>query len=176
MKTLLPKALTWNYFDIVSALSSCGPCMPLAKAQPRSDPVQEPSLEKWLKISLCEFCIVYGTFHTHWTHVSLIAGRFLDFLPSEPSGKCKHTGVGSLSLLQGMLPTQESNWGLLNCRWFLYQLRYQGSHIYIFTYIYIYSSSKGQFSFQSPKRQYQRILKLPQNASKVMLKILQARL
>ena len=36
-------------------------------------------------------------------------------------------GVGSLSLLQGIFPTQESNWVLLHCRWILYQLSYQGS-------------------------------------------------
>ena len=27
----------------------------------------------------------------------------------------QNTGVGSLSLLQGIFPTQESNWGLLHC-------------------------------------------------------------
>ena len=48
-------------------------------------------------------------------------------LPSEPPGKPMNTGVSSLSLLQGIFPTQESNQGLLNCRWILYQLRYQGS-------------------------------------------------
>ena len=48
-------------------------------------------------------------------------------LPSEPLGKPKNTGVGSLSLLQGILPTQESNWGLLHCRQILYQLSYQGN-------------------------------------------------
>ena len=37
----------------------------------------------------------------------------------------QNTGVGSHSLLQGILPTQESNWGLLHCRWILYQLSYQ---------------------------------------------------
>ena len=36
------------------------------------------------------------------------------------------TGVGSLSLLQGIFLTQESNRGLLNCNWILYQLSYQG--------------------------------------------------
>ena len=41
----------------------------------------------------------------------------------------KNTGVGSLSLLQGISPTQESNWGLLDCRWILYQLSYQGSPV-----------------------------------------------
>ena len=39
----------------------------------------------------------------------------------------KNTGVGSLSLLQQIFPTQESNRGLLYCRWILYQLSYQGS-------------------------------------------------
>jgi len=50
-----------------------------------------------------------------------------DSLLSEPPGKPKHTGVGHLSLLQGILLTQESNRGLLHCRWILYQRSYQGS-------------------------------------------------
>ena len=51
----------------------------------------------------------------------------VDSLMSEPPGKSKNTGVGSLSLLQGIFPTQESSQGLLHCRWILYQLSYQGS-------------------------------------------------
>ena len=39
----------------------------------------------------------------------------------------QNTGVGSLSLLQGICLTQELNWGLLHCRWILYKLSYQGS-------------------------------------------------
>ena len=50
----------------------------------------------------------------------------VDSLPSESLGKPKNTGVGSLSLLQEIYPTQESNRGLLHCRWILYQLSYQG--------------------------------------------------
>ena len=49
-----------------------------------------------------------------------------DSLPFEPPEKPKNTGVGSLSLLQGIFPTQESNQGLLHCRWILYQLSCQG--------------------------------------------------
>ena len=45
-------------------------------------------------------------------------------LPAESPGKPKNTWVGSLSLL---LWTQELNWGVLHCRWILYQLSYQGS-------------------------------------------------
>uniref|UniRef100_A0AC11EUQ3 Protein phosphatase 1 regulatory subunit 36 n=1 Tax=Ovis aries TaxID=9940 RepID=A0AC11EUQ3_SHEEP len=41
-------------------------------------------------------------------------------------GKSKNTGVGSLSLLQGIFPIQELNWGLLHYWWVLYQLSYQG--------------------------------------------------
>ena len=51
-------------------------------------------------------------------------------LPSEPPGKTVNIGVGSLSLLQRIIPTQESNWGLLHCRRILYQLSYQGSPIF----------------------------------------------
>ena len=39
-----------------------------------------------------------------------------DSLPSEPPGKPMSTGVGSLSLLQVIFPTQESSWDLLHCR------------------------------------------------------------
>ena len=43
-----------------------------------------------------------------------------------------NTGVGSLSLLQGIFPTQGSNPGLLHCRQILHQLSHQGSpKIYI---------------------------------------------
>ena len=55
------------------------------------------------------------------TQVSCSAGSYL---LSEPPGKPKNTGVGSLSLLQGIFPTQESNQGLLHCRQILYQLSY----------------------------------------------------
>ena len=41
--------------------------------------------------------------------------------------KPKNTGVGSLSLLQEIFLTLELNWGLLHCRWILYQLSYQGN-------------------------------------------------
>ena len=39
----------------------------------------------------------------------------------------QNTGVGSLSLLQGIFPTQGSNTGLSHCRWILYQLSQKGS-------------------------------------------------
>ena len=38
----------------------------------------------------------------------------------------KNAGVGNLSLLQGIFPTQESNWSLLHFTLILYQLSYLG--------------------------------------------------
>ena len=60
-----------------------------------------------------------------WTQVSCIVGRF--FISWAKQGKPKNTGVGSLSLLQGIFLTQESNRGLLHCMQILYQLSYQDS-------------------------------------------------
>ena len=53
-----------------------------------------------------------------------------DSLPTEPPGKPKNTGVGGLSLLQGIFSTQDSNQGFLHCRWILYQRSYQGIPIH----------------------------------------------
>ena len=67
--------------------------------------------------------------------------------------------MGCPALLQGLLPTQGSNAGLLHCRWILYYLSHQGSqnlllltliaasiylyvfiqvNIYMYIYIYIF--------------------------------------
>ena len=51
----------------------------------------------------------------------------VDSLLSEPPGKPKNTGVGGLSLLQGIFLTQELNQGLLHCRQILFELRCQES-------------------------------------------------
>ena len=50
-----------------------------------------------------------------------------DYLPAAPQGKLKNTGVGSLSLLQQIVPKQKLNNGLLHCRQILYQLSYKAS-------------------------------------------------
>ena len=52
-----------------------------------------------------------------------------DSSPAESQGN-PSSGVGSQSLLQQFFLTQESNQGVLNCRWVLYQLSYQGSPCY----------------------------------------------
>ena len=59
---------------------------------------------------------------------------FLCALYSPWNSPGQNTGVGSLSLVQGIFPTQGLKPGLLHCRQILYQLSHRGSpHIY---YIY----------------------------------------
>ena len=65
-------------------------------------------------------------------------------LPSKPPGKPKKNGMGSLSLLQGIFPTQGSNPGLPNCRQILYQLSYQGSPRVLESVAYPFSSGSSQ--------------------------------
>ena len=43
----------------------------------------------------------------------------------------QNSGVGSLSLLQGVFLTQESNQGLLHCRQILYHLNHQRSLVHV---------------------------------------------
>ena len=57
-----------------------------------------------------------------------------DFMDCSPAGSSvrgnfpgQNTGVGGLSLLQGIFPTQGSNPGLPHCRWILYEQSHQGS-------------------------------------------------
>ena len=52
---------------------------------------------------------------------------WVDSLPAKPQGKPKNIGVDSLSLLQGVFPTQGPTPGLPNCRQILYHLSHQGS-------------------------------------------------
>ena len=110
---------------------------------------------EWINNSEGENCSVMSLFVTPWTIQSMEFSRpeywrgwpfpspgglpnpgieprsptlQADSLPAVPYGKPMNTGVGSLSLLQWIFLTQESNQGLLHCRWILYQLSHQGGH------------------------------------------------
>ena len=56
---------------------------------------------------------------------SVVSDSLQLYSPWNSSGQ--NTGVGSLSLLQGIFPTQGSNSGLLHCRRIVYQLSHKGS-------------------------------------------------
>ena len=71
--------------------------------------------------------------HTPWTaacqaSLSFTISQWPHGLQSPWNSPGQHTGVGSLSLFQGIFPTQGSNPGLSHCRWILYHLSYQGHH------------------------------------------------
>ena len=56
----------------------------------------------------------------------------------------QNTGVGNLSLLQQIFPTQESNWGFLHSRQILYQLSHKGSPRIMKWVTYPFSSRSSQ--------------------------------
>ena len=56
----------------------------------------------------------------------------------------QNTGVGSLSLLQGIFPTQGSNPGLSHGRWILDQLRQKGSPRILEWVVYPFSSGSSR--------------------------------
>ena len=56
----------------------------------------------------------------------------------------QNTGVGSLSLFQGIFPTQGSNTVLPHCRRILYQLKHKGSSRMLEWVVYPFSSRSSQ--------------------------------
>ena len=70
------------------------------------------------------------------SHVQFFATPWTIQSMESPS---QNTGVDIHSLLQGILPTQESNPGLLHCRQILYQLSHHGSpYVPIFCFLIPY--------------------------------------
>ena len=65
-----------------------------------------------------------------------------DYSPWNSPGQ--NTRVVSLSLLQGIFPTQGLNWGLPHCRQILYQLSQQGSPRMLESVAYPFSSGSSQ--------------------------------
>ena len=66
----------------------------------------------------------------------------MDYSPWNSAGQ--NTGVGNLSLLQGIFPTQGMNTGLLHCTWNLYQLSHRGSPRILEWVAYSFSSRSSQ--------------------------------
>ena len=113
----------YMYICCAQALRSCPTlCDPLDRSPPGS------SVRGILQAGILEWvAIPFSRGSSRPRDRTQVSRMQADSLPAEPLGKPKSTGVGSLSLLQGIIPTQESNRGLLHCRQILYQLSYQGS-------------------------------------------------
>ena len=100
------------------------PCAlpPRLLSRPPPHPVLQPVTEP-----LFEFPESYSKFPPNPGIEPRSPALWADSLPAELPGKPKNTGMGSLFLLQGIFPTQESNPGLPHCRWILYQPRHKES-------------------------------------------------
>ena len=70
-----------------------------------------------------------ATNQSKWVEVAQSCPTLCDPIDCPWNSLGQNTGVGSLSLLQGIFPTQGSKRGLPHCRWILYQLSHKGSPI-----------------------------------------------
>ena len=93
--------------------------------------------QKWAKSVKSEICPVVSDF---------LQPHGLYSLWNSPG---QNTGVGSLSLLQGIFPTQGSNLGLPYCRRILDQLCHKGSPRILEWVAYPYSSGSSQLNNQT---------------------------
>ena len=83
---------------------------------------------------MCKYMYMYTYTHVSmkswkwkWKSLSRVRLFAIDGLYGPRNSPGQNTGVGSLSLLQGILPTRGSNLGLLHCGQILYQLSHKGS-------------------------------------------------
>ena len=79
-------------------------------------------------LPICSLCLYYNKWQ--WVQVDQSCPTLckpMDWLYSPWNSLGQNTGVGSLSLLQGIFPTQKANPGLPHCRQILYQLSHKGS-------------------------------------------------
>ena len=100
---------------VQSCLTLCNPMQPHGLCSPWNSPGQNTGVGSLSLLQGITEGSNQGLQHCGWT------------LPAEPQGNPKHTGVGRLSLLQWIFPTQEWNQGLQHCGWTLYQLSHKGT-------------------------------------------------
>ena len=101
-------------------------CLSSVCFPPASRAAPQPRILPFYEVKVAQLCL------TLWPHGL--------YSPWNSSGQ--NTGVGSLSLLQGIFPTQEYNPGLPHCRWILIQLSHKGSPYYPFQFSSVQSLSR----------------------------------
>ena len=106
--------------DSECVVSEATPCAVVKKQTKKKKKTKKHSLFCWCDSVLC---LVAQSRLTLWDPMDCRSPG--SSVHGDPPGK--NTGVGSLSLLQRIFPTQESIQGLLHCGRILYQLSYQGS-------------------------------------------------
>ena len=84
-----------------------------------------PSCEMQWEAHNLTFVVCLPTCLRKWKSLSHVLLFVISWTIQYSPGQ--NTGVGSLSLLQGIFPTQGLKPGLPHCRWILYQLSHKGS-------------------------------------------------
>ena len=82
--------------------------------------------KSYLKLNYLSLILVFPFVKWKWKSLSRVE-LFVTPWTIQWNSPGQNTGVGSRSLLQGIVPTQGSNPGLPHCRQILYQLSHQGS-------------------------------------------------
>ena len=78
------------------------------------------------------------------TQLCLTLCNPMDYIYSPQNSPDQNTGVGSLSLVQGIFPTQKLNPGLLHCSQILYQLSHKGNPRILEWVVYPFSRGSSQ--------------------------------
>ena len=100
--------------------------------------ISQARTRKWVAISFSIYCLQSESHSV----VSDSLQRHGLYSPWNSPGQ--NTRVGSLSLLQGIFPTQELNPGLLHCRRILYLLSHKGSPSILEWVAYLFSRGSSQ--------------------------------
>ena len=114
------KALFFKYYPICNILESERESRSVMSDSSQPHGILQARILEWVAFSFSR----ESSQPRDRTQVSILQ---VDSFPAEPQGMPKNTGVGSLSLLQCIFPTQGLNQGLLQHRQTLYQLSYPGS-------------------------------------------------
>ena len=173
--TSYPKLYSWVCSWCVSSAELLGPCL-VAQAylQVTSRSTSSVRVHEWTKAWTAHSLVVCGfifTFPRRWERRN--GGHFLKncevkwsksrsfvsnslwphglYSPWNSPGQ--NTGVGSLSLLQEIFPTQGLNPGLPHYRWILYQLSHKGSPKILECVVYPFPRGSSQ-----PRNQTQGLL------------------
>ena len=102
-----------------------------------------------MKVKVAQLCL---TFVIPWTVQDWITFVIPGLYRNSPG---QNTGVGSLSVLQGIFPTQGSSPGLPHCRQILYQPSTQGKpnkRVHVLQQKMLYAATKTQCSKKKKKK------------------------
>ena len=132
-------SLRFTFIESVMPSSQLILGRPLLLLPPSPPSIRVFSNESTLRMRWPKYCsVVSNSLQTHGL-----------YSPWNSPGQ--NTGVGSLSLLRGIFPTQLLNPGLLPCRWILYQRSHKGSPRILEWIAYPFSSGS------SPPRNWTRV-------------------